>query len=87
MILQSPAYQAHNSLIIICWDESWDNDSQHGGGHIPVIIIGQKVKPGYVSQTFFQHESLLRFISDFLGAPNELGAAQNAPSMNEFLNP
>lgn len=74
-----------NGLLIIWFDESWDNDSRNGGGHVPVILVGPKVKRGYHSQTFFQHESVLRLILEQLGLPTTLGAAANAPSMNEFF--
>lgn len=84
-VIDSPSFKAHHTLLIIAWDESWDNDSQHGGGHIPVLIVSPDAKPGYVSNTFFQHESILRLMCERLGVPNTLGKAQNAPSMQEFF--
>ena len=50
-----------------------------------MVLAGPLVKQNYVSTTFYQHESVLRLICEYLGLPNTLGKAANAPSMNEFL--
>ena len=84
-IINSPGFVKHNTLIVITWDESWDTDSQHGGGHIPVILVGPKVKQGFVSTEFYQHENVLALISKYLGLPNTLGNAATASPMDEFL--
>jgi hypothetical protein len=83
-ILAQPSFQK-NGLMIIAWDESWDNDSRNGGGHIPVILVGPNVKHGYQGTTFLQHAAILRLMCETLGVPNNLGAAATAPSMNDFL--
>jgi len=85
-IINSPGFISHNTLIVITWDESWDNDSQHGGGQVPVIVVGPKVKSGFVSTQFYQHESVLALISKYLGLPNTLGNAATASPMDEFLH-
>jgi len=84
-LLASPGYKNHETLLIVTWDDSWEHDTVHGGGHIPVVLAGPLVKQNYVSTTFYQHESVLRLICEYLGLPNTLGKAANAPSMNEFL--
>jgi phosphatidylinositol-3-phosphatase len=84
-IINSPSFAAHNTLLLITWDESFDKDFENGGGHIPVIVVSPDVKPGYVSQTFFQHESALRLIEERLGLPVNLGITPGAPSMQEFF--
>lgn len=84
-IINSPGFISHNTLIVITWDESWDNDSQNGGGHIPVILVGPKIKSGFISTQFYQHESVLALISKYLGLPNTLGNAATASPMDEFL--
>jgi hypothetical protein len=84
-LINSVGFQEHQTLLIITWDESWDNDDAHGGGHIPVVLAGALVKNGYVSTTFYQHESVLRLICEYLGIQNDLAQAVNAPSMDEFL--
>lgn len=84
-LIASPSFQEHQTLLIITSDESWANDDDHGGGHVPVILIGPTVQQRYVSNTFYQHESVLALICNYLGLPGTLGKAQYAPSMNEFL--
>lgn len=85
LILANPTFQ-QNGILIITFDESWDTDFRNGGGRIPVVIVGPKVKAGFQSTTQFAHESVLRLIADTLGvtAPNH-GAT--APQMSEFFNP
>ena len=84
-IINSPSFAVHNTLLLITWDESFDQDFAHGGGHIPFIIVSPDAKPGYVSQTFFQHQSALRLMEERLGLPANLGDAAAAPSMQEFF--
>jgi acid phosphatase len=84
-IIDSPGFVAHNTLLLITWDESFDQDFEHGGGHIPFIVVSPDVKPGYVSQTFFQHESALRLMEERLGLPVTLGNSAGAVSMQEFF--
>jgi len=72
-------------LLIIGWDESWDNDPRNGGGHIPLVLVGPNVKRGYQGDTFMQLESVLRLMCETLEVPNNLGAAATAPSMSDFL--
>jgi len=84
-IIQSPNFEKHKTLLLITWDESFDKDFENGGGHIPFIVVSPDVKPGYVSDTFFQHESALRLIEERLGLPLVLGASTDAPSMQEFF--
>jgi phosphatidylinositol-3-phosphatase len=82
-LLNNPTFQ-QDGLLIITWDESWDTDSQNGGGHVLTILMGPKVKTQFVSNTFYQHESLLRTICDALQLP-PMGNAVTAPPMSEFF--
>jgi acid phosphatase len=84
-IIQSPNFEKHKTLLLITWDESFDKDFENGGGHIPFIVVSPDVKPRYVSDTFFQHESALRLIEERLELPAVLGASTDAPSMQEFF--
>jgi acid phosphatase len=83
-ILSQPSFQK-DGLLIIGWDESWDNDSRNGGGHIPLVLVGPNVKHGYEGDTYMQLESVLRLMCETLQVPNTLGAAANATSMSDFL--
>ena len=83
-LLASTSFQ-QDGLLLILFDEAEPNDMAHGGGRIPVILVGSKVKPGYRSKTFYQHESALRLTCMALRLENCPGAAATAPSMEEFF--
>lgn len=83
-LLSSSAFQSDGILIIV-FDEAETSDTQGGGGHVAALVIGPKVKPGYVSTTNYQHQSTLRTLLEALSANTSLGAASNAPDMKEFF--
>src|SRR4051812_14345 len=74
-----------NDLLVIVFDESVDADSAHGGGHVAMLVVGAKVKSGYQSTTFYQHQSLLRMLSEASGLTTFPGAATTALEMTEFF--
>jgi phospholipase C len=83
-----PAFAASGSgLLIVTFDEAATSDSAYGGGHIPSVLWGPLVKPGYrqTSSTIYQHQSLLRTIMESLNLPDPPAAAANAPPMAEFF--
>lgn len=86
-ILASDSWRNTESLMIITWDESWDSDSEHGGGHIPFLMLGSRVKTHFHSSTFYQHQSVLRLMCSELELPCDLKAAKDAPPMDEFFQP
>ena len=56
----------HNSVFVIYFDESESaNDNR-----IPVIAVGQQVKPAYRSATLYDHFSWTKTISAMFGAPD-----------------
>ena len=73
-----------NTVIVITFDES-ATDNTMGGGRVPVILVGGKVKTGFQSTTTYQFPSLLRFSLESVGVASYPGTAGTAPSMNEFL--
>jgi phospholipase C len=56
--------RAHNSLLIITWDE----DDGSASNQIPTLFIGSMVKPGRYSEQI-NHYSVLRTIEDMYGLP------------------
>jgi acid phosphatase len=48
-LLGSAVFQ--NSLLIIVFDESEDSDTEHGGGHVPAVLVSPLTKTGYQSST------------------------------------
>jgi len=83
-LLSNSDFKQHG-LLIITWDES-DGSSSNGGGHVATVIAGAKVKPGYVSTTFYQHQSALKLSMQALGLTSFPNAAASAPSMTEFFS-
>ena len=47
-----------DGMLIIVFDEG--TDSTHGGGQVEWVLVGPKVKQGYRSTTFYQHQITLR---------------------------
>jgi acid phosphatase len=82
-LLSSSAF--NNSLLIIVFDEGDETDIAHGGGHVPAILVGSRVKQGYQSMTEYDHESTLRLMMEALGVSDLPGSAANAPEMTEFF--
>ncbi|MFZ0539420.1 MAG: alkaline phosphatase family protein [Candidatus Sulfotelmatobacter sp.] len=82
-LLTSTSFQ--NSLLIITFDEAEDTDTEHGGGHVPAVIVSPVAKAGYQSTTLYQHESTLRLMMEGLGVTDLPGAAATAPQMTEFF--
>jgi phosphatidylinositol-3-phosphatase len=83
-LLASPAFQS-SGLLIITFDEAAQSDISHGGGHVATVIISSKAKKNYTSQTFYQHQSLLRLTLAASGVNSFPGAAAIAPDMTEFF--
>jgi hypothetical protein len=65
---------AHNSLLIVTWDE----DDGSASNHIPTIVIGAGIKPAKPSKSV-NHYSLLRAIEAVYALPPLGGAASANP--------
>ncbi len=83
-VLRSASFQ-QSGLLLIVFDESFLLDLANGGGHVAAVLAGPRVKPGFRSTTFFQHQSALRLALDTLGVKDLPGAAAGAPAMGEFF--
>lgn len=82
-LLSNPQFKT-NGILIIVFDESYDTDTAHGGGHVAAVVIGPKVKRGYRSTVLFQHQSTLKTILEALGANTTLGKAATASPFDVF---
>ena len=59
-----------------------------GGGHIPGVLVGAHLpSAGCVSETVFNHESILRLTLKALGIEEFPGAAETAPDLGDFFLP
>lgn len=83
-LLASSGFQK-DGLLVIVFDESFDTDIANGGGHVPLLVISPRAKPGYQSTTFYQHQSTLRMLIQATGAKALPGASSSAPDMSEFF--
>jgi hypothetical protein len=83
-LIASTTFQ-ESGLLLIVFDESRGSDRAHGGGHIPVVVVSARVKPGFRSRAFYQHQSALRLTLETLGIRTLLGAAEAAPAMRQFF--
>jgi hypothetical protein len=85
-ILNSSVFQ-QDGLLLVLFDEADDSDTTNGGGHIAVVLVGPKVKKGFQSTTFYQHQSTLRLSLQGLGVSTLPGAAASAPTIQDAFGP
>lgn len=83
-LLNSPVFQKDGILIIV-FDESFSTDTANGGGHAAAVVIGPRVRPGFKSTHFYQHQSVLRTMLDALGVHTYPGSAATAPDMADLF--
>jgi hypothetical protein len=50
-----------------------------------MIAVGPLMKRGFQSSNQYQHENLLKMITDYLGIDGQIGSAGGASAMPEFL--
>jgi phospholipase C len=81
-ILQSPAYQAGSTVVMLTWDEGGsggDKDCARNtsvpGCHVPTIVISPATPAGTRSNALFNHYSLLKTTEQLLGLRTTLGQA------------
>ena len=84
-LVQSAGFK-QDGLLIILFDEANSGDATNGGGHIVWVAAGPKVKPGFKSNTLYQHQSTLRLAAEVLGLRVLPGAAATAADMGEFFD-
>ena len=83
-LLNSAAFQ-QDGILIIVFDEGFSTDTAHGGGHVAAVVIGPKVKTGFKSTVFYQHQNVLRTTLDALGIHTYPGNAGSAADMADLF--
>jgi|SRR5271169_117527 len=73
-----------DGILVIVFDES-ASDNTHGGGRVAAVVVGPKVSPGVRPSSLFQHQNLLRMISEAVGLTSFPGAAATAKDMQAFF--
>lgn len=76
-IFNSPAWTRQRSVMFILWDEG----TQH---HVPALVIGPAVKPGYQSPVAYTHYSFLRTVQAAWGLSPLTQNDANATVMSDF---
>lgn len=85
-LLSSSQFQ-NNGVLLILFDEANVEDVQHGGGHIPLVAVGPKVKAGFQSMVLYQHENTLRTICDALAVKTCPGSGATVSSESDMFQP
>jgi phosphatidylinositol-3-phosphatase len=86
-LLQDASFK-DDSLLVIVFDEASDTDVTLGGGRVVAAIVAPAAlsqPPGFVSNSTFQHESLLRLSLEALGVKDLPGQSATAKAMWEFF--
>jgi phosphatidylinositol-3-phosphatase len=83
-LISSSTFQ-QDGLLVIVFDESFDSDTQPGGGQVPAVIVSPKAKKGLQSTTLYQHQSTCELVIEGLGLTKFPGACQGAAQMSEFF--
>lgn len=83
-LIDSATFQK-DGLLVIVFDESFDSDTEHGGGQVPMLVISPWVKNGYQSTTFYQHQNTCRLLMEGLGLTSFPGACESAAEMSDFF--
>jgi phosphatidylinositol-3-phosphatase len=83
-LLNNPGFQ-QDGILIIVFDEGFNTDTAHGGGHVVALAVGPGVKKGFKSTTFYQHQNVLRTALDALGVHSYPGIAGNSADMTDLF--
>lgn len=84
-ILNNSGFQ-QSGLLVVTFDES-RNDNTNGGGKVFTLLLGTKVKGGYVGTGTYDHRSLLDLSMTVLGVTANINGADGASQMTEFFQP
>lgn len=82
MLSQSDFQPGGSGLLIA----TFDNGNGDGAGKVYTAFVGPNVRPGYVSDTYYQHENTLRTMLDALGIETYPGWSANAADMSDFFS-
>ncbi|HEY1730974.1 MAG TPA: alkaline phosphatase family protein [Terriglobales bacterium] len=75
-----------DGILIIVFDEAQSSDGSHGGGHIPVVVVGPRVIRGGRSTVFHQHQSTLRTIGEAVGLTSFPGLSESSNDLRELFS-
>jgi acid phosphatase len=85
LLATAPFQTGGDGVLAIVFDEASSSDTRHGGGHVVMVVIGPKVKLGYRSATFYQHQSALRTALKALGIGTYPGSSSSVSSFTDMF--
>ena len=85
LLATAPFQAGGDGLLMIVFDESTASDTAHGGGHVAMVVVGPKVKHGYKSTVFYQHQSALRTALKAMGISTYPGASGMVSSFTDMF--
>ena len=83
-LFNNPGFQ-QDGILIIVFDEGFDTDTAHGGGHVAALAVGPGARKGFKSTTFYQHQDVLRTTLDALGVHSYPGIAGSSADMTDLF--
>jgi acid phosphatase len=84
--LLNDAQFQRDGILVIAFDESYQDDGANGGGHIAVVVASPAFsRAGFRSGAFYQHQNLLRTTLAALDSGNYPGASADAALMADFF--
>lgn len=72
-------------ILIIVFDEGFSTDTAHGGGHVAAVVVGPKVRKGFKSTAFYQHQNVLRTMLDALRVKSYPGIGGSSANMADLF--
>jgi acid phosphatase len=83
-LFNNPGFQ-QDGILILVFDEGFNTDTAHGGGHVVALAVGPGVRKGFKSTAFYQHQNVLRTTLDALGVHNYPGNGGSSADMTDLF--
>jgi acid phosphatase len=83
-LFNNPGFK-QDGILILVFDEGFNTDTAHGGGHVVALAVGPGVRKGFKSTAFYQHQNVLRTTMDALGVHTYPGNGGSAADMSDMF--
>jgi len=83
-LFNNPGFQ-QDGILILVFDEGFNTDTAHGGGHVVALAVGPGVRKGFKSTAFYQHQNVLRTTLDALGVHSYPGNGGSSADMTDLF--
>ena len=85
LLTTTPFKTGGDGILAIVFDEAASSDTRKGGGHVVMVVVGPKVKRGYRSVTFYQHQNALKAALQAMGITTYPGASSSAVGFSDMF--